>query len=99
MDYLETARSHIKYSGEQFKEHGMNAALSFAAYILPRKDKENAKSQEPYLDRIEKIKSPGIRDAASKYLSGEKYVMITINPQSPGNKANKKNEEKEKENP
>jgi predicted Zn-dependent peptidase len=79
-DYLETAKSSIKFSYQQFQELGLNAAVNFARYILFYKDIQSGKKQEPYMKRVEKIKSSHIRDAVSRYFSGKKYVAVSILP-------------------
>jgi predicted Zn-dependent peptidase len=79
-DYLETARGNIKFAHQQFQEQGMNAAALFSRHILFNKNKDSGKKQEPYMTRVEKIKSRDIQDIASHYLSGKKYVMISILP-------------------
>ncbi len=80
-DYLETAKSNIKFSYQQFQELGLNAAVNFARYILFYKDIQWEKKQEPYMKRVEKIKSPDICNAVSRYFSGKKYVAVSILPE------------------
>lgn len=80
-DYLETARSAIKTSYQEFQEQGVRAAVNYARYILFYKDIQSKKKQEPYMKRVEKIKSSHIRDAVSRYFSGKKYVAISILPE------------------
>jgi hypothetical protein len=80
-DYLETARSAIKTSYQEFREQGMRAAVNYARHILFSKDIQSEKKKEPYMKRVEKIKSPDIRDAVSRYFSGKKYVAVSILPE------------------
>ena len=90
-DYLEAAKSQVKFSHQQFLESGINAALSYARNILfykLHKDEIDGK-REPYMVRVDKTTSADLRNTASHYLSGEKYVMVTILP-------DKKKEEKVK---
>ena len=91
-DYLEAAKSQVKFSHQQFQELGLNAALSYARNILfykLHKDEMEGK-REPYMDRVEKTTSSDLRNTASRYLSGEKYVMVTILPEKKkGKKTNK----------
>jgi zinc protease len=85
-DYLETARSAIKTSFQEFQEQGIRAAVNYARYILYYKDIQSEKKQEPYMKRVEKIKSSHIRDAVSRYFSGKKYVAISILPEKKSSK-------------
>ncbi len=90
-DYLEAAKSQVKFSHQQFLESGINIALSYARNILFYKlhqDEIDGK-REPYMVRVDKTRSADLRNTASRYLSGEKYVMVTILP-------DKKKEEKVK---
>lgn len=80
-DYLETARSAIKTSYQEFREQGVIAAVNYARHILFYKDIQSEKKQEPYMKRVEKIRSSDIRDAVSRYFSGKKYVAISILPE------------------
>lgn len=82
-DYLEAAKSQVKFSHQQFLESGVNAALSYARNILfykLHKDEIDGK-KEPYMERVEKTTSTDLRNTASRYLSGEKYVLVTILPE------------------
>ena len=91
-DYLEAAKSQIKFSHQQFQERGLNAALSYARNILfykLHKDEIDGK-REPYMVRVEKTTSSDLRNTASRYLSGEKYVMVTILPEKKKGKKAKK---------
>jgi predicted Zn-dependent peptidase len=91
-DYLEAAKSQVKFSHQQFLESGLNAALSYAGNILfykSHKDEIDGK-REPYMERVDKTTSSDLRNTASRYLSGKKYVMVTILPdKKKGKKANK----------
>ena len=90
-DYLEAAKNQVKFSYQEFLESGLNAALSYARNILfykLHKDEIDGK-REPYMVRVDKTTSSDVRNTASHYLSGEKYVMVTILP-------DKKKEEKVK---
>jgi zinc protease len=81
-DYLEAAKSQVKFSHQQFLESGINAALSYARNILfykLHKDEIDGK-RESYMVRVDKTTSADLRNTASRYLSGEKYVMVTILP-------------------
>jgi len=128
MDYLETARNNIKFTYQQFQELGLNAAQSFANYMIyypsapersPGTEKtpekvattgtisqanhdsktptgsktlessstdEKKKEEKTYMQRLEEITSGDIRAAASQYLSGKKYIMISILPNKTGDK-------------
>jgi predicted Zn-dependent peptidase len=91
-DYLEAAKSQVKFSHQQFLERGLNAALSYARNTLfykRHKDEIDGK-REPYMVRVEKTTSSDLRNTASRYLSGEKYVMVTILPEKKKGKKAKK---------
>ncbi|UCH94654.1 MAG: insulinase family protein [Candidatus Aminicenantes bacterium] len=82
-DYLEAAKSQMKFSHQQFQELGLNLAANYARYTLfyaKHKDEIDGK-REPYMKRVEKTTSSDLRDAASRYLSGGKYVLVTILPE------------------
>jgi zinc protease len=82
-DYLEAAKSQVKFSYQQFQELGLNAAVTYATYLLFHRDNEEKPDSEaePYMVRVEKTTSSDLRDIASRYLSGRKYVLITIRPE------------------
>ena len=82
-DYLEAAKSQVKVSHQLFQELGLNAALSYAKYALFYKDYQNKDEadQIPYMERVEKTGSAALRDVAARYLSGKKYVLVTILPE------------------
>lgn len=91
-DYLEAAKNQVKFSHQEFLEQGLNAALNYARNILfykLHKDEIDGK-KEPYMVRVEKITSSDLRNTASRYLSGEKYVMVTILPENKKGKKAKK---------
>ncbi|MGD2085972.1 MAG: pitrilysin family protein [Candidatus Aminicenantes bacterium] len=91
-DYLEAAKSQIKFSHQRFLERGLNAALSYARNILfyqIHKDEIDGK-QAPYMKRVDKTTSSDLRNTASRYLSGEKYVMVTILPDNKNGKTVRK---------
>lgn len=91
-DYLEAAKNQVKFSHQQFLESGINAALSYARNILFYKlhrDEIDGK-REPYMVRVDKTTSADLRNIASRYLSGEKYVMVTILPDKKKGKKEKK---------
>jgi predicted Zn-dependent peptidase len=77
-DYLETAKNRIKFSHQRFRELGLNAAITYARYILFHESHQA--DEEPYMVRVEKVKSRDLRDAASNYFSGKPYVMVSVLP-------------------
>lgn len=78
-DFIETAQNNIKFSHQQFQELGLNAAVTYARYLLFTKGKKSKKA--PYMERVSKMTSRKVRDAASDYFSGKKYVLITLLPE------------------
>lgn len=80
-DYLEAAKNTIKFNYQRFRELGLNAAITYARYVLYHKKPKPEENQEPYMERVNKIKSNGVKDAASDYFSSKKYVAITILPE------------------
>lgn len=80
-DFLEAAKNTIKFNYQRFGELGINAAITYARYILYHKKQRPGDPQEPYMERVNKIKSGHVQDAASKYFSSKKYVAITILPE------------------
>lgn len=77
-DYIEMARNNIKFSHQQFQELGLNAAVTYARYLLFTRGKEIETT--PYMERVAKINSSTLRNVASTYFSGKRYVMITLLP-------------------
>jgi zinc protease len=75
-DYLGAARNQIHYRSEEFRERGINAAVSYARYLLLNEELE----KEDFFQRLAGVKAKDLRRAASDYLAGEKYVMLSITP-------------------
>lgn len=76
VDYLETAKTWMRFAHEQYKEQALNMASSYARFMLTHDNSE----QKSYKDRMEAIKSSDLRKTATEYLSGKKYVMVSIIP-------------------
>ncbi len=75
-DYLESAKNQVKFTAQESRERGLYTAVANARYMLL---KDRSKEMTDEVD-IEKIDSTHIRNAASKYLSGEKYVIVSLIP-------------------
>ncbi|MCP4152316.1 MAG: insulinase family protein [bacterium] len=84
-DYLETALNSMRFTQRQYKELGLNLAVSYARFLLTNKNSQ----QKSYKKQMDEIESSDLRTAASDYLSGKKYVMVSIIPIKKG-KAGKK---------
>ncbi|MCP5049315.1 MAG: insulinase family protein [bacterium] len=81
-DWLETAKNRIKFSGREFLELGMNAAVNYAMYVLFHyKKQEKEETVVSYLERLEKVTSANLRNVASRYFSGKKYITVTLMPE------------------
>jgi predicted Zn-dependent peptidase len=78
-DYLVTAKNVIKYNYQRFQELGLNSAVAYATYILYHGESKQERKL-PYMERLEKVTSSDLRDAASDFFSGKKYVVITLMP-------------------
>jgi predicted Zn-dependent peptidase len=76
-DYLETAKTWMRFAHQEYRERGLNLALSYTRYMLTS-DNSQKKS---YKERMDAIESSDLKKAASNYLCGKKYVMVTIVPQ------------------
>jgi zinc protease len=77
IDFLESARNQLRWSGEAFKEAGLNMASSIARYLLLH---EGAPADEPAPKEIEAIATADLQRIGGRYLSGEKFVWLTISP-------------------
>ncbi len=77
-DYLETAKIWMRFAYQEYRERGLNLALSYARYMLTS-DNLNKKS---YKERMDAIKSSDLKKTASRYLCGKKYVMVAIVPKN-----------------
>jgi predicted Zn-dependent peptidase len=75
-DYLKSAQSQIKHSAEEFKERGINLAVSYARFLLLNEEM----TKEDFITRLTQVTSSRLRKVASKYLSGKKYVMLSLTP-------------------
>lgn len=75
-EFLETARNQILYRSEEYGERGLNTAVSLARYLLLNEQP----GKEGFVKRLQKIAARDLRRAASRYLAGKKYVMVTITP-------------------
>lgn len=89
IDYLETAKTWMRFSGQQYREKGLNLARSYARYILLY----DLSKEDSYQERMDAVKSSDLKKAASDYLSGKNFIEINIIPSK-----NKKNKNKKKKN-
>lgn len=76
-DYMESAKSRLRFLGEQARERGLAIATSLARFMLLTE----ARDRGNYLERIEAIKTTDLRSAAGKYLAQKGLVIVTIRPQ------------------
>jgi len=77
-DYLETAKTRMQFAYQMYRERGLNLALSYARYMLTN----DHTSKKSYRERMDAINSSDLKEAASKYLCGRKYVMVAILPKN-----------------
>lgn len=82
-DYLESAKNQVRLSSEQANEEGLHAAISYAQYMLLTAQEINEKSG------IADVAANHLRNAGARYLSGEKYVVVTLLPAAKASKKNK----------
>lgn len=80
-DFLETAKNQIIFKSESLKEKGLNSAISYARYMLLG----NPSEKRSYYKRIKKVNSSKLRKISSRYLIGEKFVVISILPSNEEN--------------
>ena len=76
-DYLETAKIWMRYAYQEYRERGLNLALSYARYMLVNNNPDG----KSYSERLDAVTSSLLGKAAADYFSGEKYALITIVPQ------------------
>jgi len=76
-DYLQSAKNKIKLNAENFKELGLNRALTYARFILLNDESKPFHFQKS----IKNVNSKDLREAASKYLCGKKCAIVTIVPE------------------
>ena len=73
-DYLESAENLSRLRSEQANEEGLLTAISFAKYLLLTDEEIRHESGSG------KVEAEQLRDAAGKYLSGKKYVVLYVVP-------------------
>jgi predicted Zn-dependent peptidase len=76
IDYLESARNNIKLSSEEFKEKGINSAISFGRFMLLK----NPGKQINYQQEMQNVSAADLRRVASKYLCGKPHATVYILP-------------------
>lgn len=76
LDYLESAKNQIKFNFHQSQEKGLAIAIGLARYILLNENQEGGS----YIENIANLNSLDLRNAAGKYLSKGRYVIVTISP-------------------
>jgi len=75
-DFLESAKSQIKFKSHQAREKGLDIASSLVLHSFLNTNK----SRRSYLDTIDEISSSDLRKAAGEFISKGRYVMVTIVP-------------------
>ena len=75
-DFLQQAKNQICFRTYQAQENGLTLARALVRYYLLNQEKERGN----YLELIKKISSSDLREAAGKYLSKGKYVVVRITP-------------------
>lgn len=75
-DFLESAKSQIKFKSHQAREKGLDIASSLVFHSLLNTNK----SRRSYLDSIDEISSSDLRDAAGEFIARGRYVIVTIIP-------------------
>ena len=76
-DYLEMAKSQIRFASVRAEESGLQLAGSLVRYMLLN-TRENPGR---YLDHVEKVDSGDLRKAASRYLGRGEYAAVSIVPE------------------
>lgn len=76
LDFLESAKNQIKFNFYQGRERSLDIASSLARFMLLN---ENS-TEGSYLENVEAINSSDLREAAGKYLSQGRYVIVSILP-------------------
>lgn len=77
-DYLETAKTWMRFDYEQFREQGSNMALSYARYMLVHHSGEE--DQKTYKELLREVRSSHLQKVAAEYFSGKRFVTVTIIP-------------------
>ena len=75
-DYLEMAKSQIRFAQGQAEESGLQLAGSFVRHMLLNTRPEPGR----YLDGIERVDSSALRKAADRYLARGEYAAVSIVP-------------------
>ena len=76
LDYLESAKNQIRFNFHQSQEKGLTIAIGLARHILLNENQEGGS----YIENIANLNSSDLRNAAGKYLSKGRYVIVTISP-------------------
>lgn len=85
-DYLENARTWLELAMEEFREEGMNLALSYARYMLMHESDE----KRSYSERLKAIRSRDLQKTAERWFRRTKYVAVTILPLEKGEERGEK---------
>jgi zinc protease len=75
-DYLESSKNQIKFNAEEFKQQGLNSAISMARFLLLKTDS----NPYNYREEINRVKSSDLRRVASEYICGQKPALVFILP-------------------
>ena len=76
-DILQSAKNRIKFNAEAAEEKGLLIGHSLVRYMLMNKTQDRG----DYLEKIEKLNSSDIRQAAGRYLSQKGKVIVKILPE------------------
>jgi zinc protease len=76
--YLGSAHNEIRLNSEEFKERGLNSAMSFARFMLLKNPGETF----DYRKEMEAITAADLRRVASKYICGKPHAIAIVLPMS-----------------
>jgi hypothetical protein len=74
---MESAKSRLRFMGEQAMERGLAIATSLARFMLLT----DTRDRGDYLEHIEAVDTTDLRSAAGEYLAQKGLVIMTIRPQ------------------
>lgn len=76
LDYLASAKNQMAYGNASFRESALNLSVASARFLLLNRTPVSGS----FLESVEKVSSADLRRAASRYLSGKKWVAVLVTP-------------------
>lgn len=79
-DYITSAKNQLRFQVFRGQERGLNVAEALARYLLL----QNKAVDRNYLRSVESVSTSDLRQAAGRYLSGGRKVIVSVVPAAKG---------------